>query len=110
MKTLQKFFLSLVLLFFCTAPCFAAETTTIDLIQGSVSLTTPGTYYISGYGVQTTNTISISGSGQYYITIDQINIQSKNAFSITGSAEVYLTLSGENTYQLCGSRVKRLQG
>lgn len=70
--------------------------------SSSVTLSSPGTYVISGNGTKTTNNISITRAGTYYVTLVNVNIdcsatRDKAAMALQNKANVHLTLSGENS-------------
>lgn len=95
MKRIKPLMISTILAALLSLNAHASDP--IDLVQSAVSFSEPGTYTVCGYGVQTVNTLSVSGSGDYAITIDRVNISEDNPISITNGANVRLTLSGENT-------------
>lgn len=80
----------------------AAYDSSYDIDSGSVSISIPGNYYISGTGSPTTNSITIAGSisGSVYITLEGVAINKSSngcAFSIGSGSTVYLTLTGTNS-------------
>lgn len=85
----------------CPASVFAEEVTTYDITNGAVTITVDSssarTYVINGSGTQTSNTISISGSGTVNITLNNVNIQASTCpFSIAPGVTVNLTLVGND--------------
>ena len=101
-KRAFRFLLVLMLAAVCILPAAAddGQEQVLDLVQGSVTLTEPGTYRIVGYGVQTANAVTVSagsGGGRYNVTLDNVNISAGTALSISGNPSVFLTLAGENT-------------
>lgn len=69
-----------------------------NINQESVTITTSGTYTISGnLQTETANSIVVESGVEATITLQNVNINSKScAFDIQGNAAVTLILSGEN--------------
>ena len=72
---------------------------TYDINSGSVSISVPGNYLISGTGTSTANGISVAnGLGKVSITLENVAVnKSGRAFSIGSGTTVYLTLLGTNS-------------
>ena len=73
-----------------------------NINNGSVTLSTPGTYVISGTGTATTNNITITKAGQYDVTLVNVKIdcsgnKDRAALALQANATVHLTISGENS-------------
>lgn len=86
-----------LLLVFTTLP-LVAWGEEFNINQESVTITTSGTYTISGnLQTETTNSIVVESGVEATITLQNVNINSKScAFDIQGNAAVTLILSGEN--------------
>lgn len=73
-----------------------------NINSASVTLSTPGTYTISGTGAKTTNNITISGPGEYDISLVNVNIncsatKGKAAMALQNGAQVRLTIANTST-------------
>ena len=86
-----------LLIVFTTLP-LVARGEEFNINQESVTITTPGTYTISGnLQTETANSIVVESGVEATITLQNVNINSKScAFDIQGNAAVTLILSGEN--------------
>lgn len=79
---------------------FAASDYIIN--NGSIVLSTPGSYTIRGTGEETINTITIMGAGEYEVTLSGVNIDCSDykeeaAVALQDEAHVHLILDGTNT-------------